>query len=267
MNHELHDPDLIAAFAGGDSHETSAAEAERLLASCAECRAEFDLHRDVAGWLASAPAVSMTAEERTAMRAGVRSGISSGASVATIAPRSMRRWTAIGSVAATLFVLVGVLGVVSQMNKGIQGSATLNTEAQTLAGESARAAADAGGSATTAAPATTAAAAETTMAAPTSGFFLSDLSAVSKQELSSQVADQIAALRSDAAAEPITAKRLNDSENPIPECFPSDQDVYAITEATIDEKLIEVFVVKDAATGDYVAEAFTADTCEPFSLA
>jgi hypothetical protein len=263
MNHDQHDPDLIAAFAGGDADDASAAEAERFIATCPDCRAEFDLHREVSAWLASAPPVSLTSDERTAMRAGVRAGIARGGEVVQLSP--MRRWTAIGSVAATLFVLVGVIGLLSQLSNGASTSAPVEAAARILENDSSASDLAETQGLAGASPATTAAAAETTLAPATAESILTDLRDVTKAELNERVADQIARLRADGGAEPITAKRLNDSERPVPECFPVDQDVYAITEASVDNILVEVFVVGDTA-GDFVVEAFDAATCDPFPL-
>lgn len=68
MTEHEHDLDFIAEYAGG-ANLPGAAD---LVATCAVCRAEFDSQQRVAQWLAAAPAVSMTPEERAALRGATR---------------------------------------------------------------------------------------------------------------------------------------------------------------------------------------------------
>ncbi|HEY7704644.1 MAG TPA: hypothetical protein VID03_07425 [Acidimicrobiia bacterium] len=68
MTEHEHDLDLIAEYAGGADSPAAA----DLVATCAVCRAEFESQQRVAHWLATAPAVSMTPEERAALRGAVR---------------------------------------------------------------------------------------------------------------------------------------------------------------------------------------------------
>jgi hypothetical protein len=68
MTDHQHDLDLIAEYAGG----ADLPDAADLVATCAICRAEFEGQQRVANWLAAAPVVSMTSEERAALRSAVR---------------------------------------------------------------------------------------------------------------------------------------------------------------------------------------------------
>jgi anti-sigma factor RsiW len=108
--HDSHDLDLIADYADGGRDPA----AERLLDACAECRAELALHQEMRSLLAGSAPVSMTDDERAAMRAGVRAGINEVAPVVPLSARRQSRWLKLGSVAAAMFVTVGVAGVLTQ---------------------------------------------------------------------------------------------------------------------------------------------------------
>ncbi|NIR41475.1 MAG: hypothetical protein GWN07_11975, partial [Actinobacteria bacterium] len=92
-------------------------EARRLVAACDECAEEYRVQREVRSVLAAAPVARMTDDERLRIREGALAALTTDP---TPAARSsartrrsdawMRRWAAIGTVAAALFVAVGLAG-------------------------------------------------------------------------------------------------------------------------------------------------------------
>lgn len=274
--HDSHDLDLIADYADGSRDPA----AEELLASCADCRAELEMHRQIRSVLSSAPLPSMTDEERVAMRAGVHAQLDAGAPVVSLDSRRQRRWLQLGSVAAAMFVTVGVAGVLTQGGGG-DDAATVALE------ESARQSNDADGGA--AADATTAADFATEMASPetatettaagataTTAATAGDVGVLEAMEVGQAVTfpDPISRDRLDAhltatvewlesqSAEQLDAAWFSDREVPTPACFSSEVDpVFAVVNATVDGQAVEVFVALDPETGQYRSDIYEVDGC------
>ena len=274
--HDNHDLDLIADHADG----IPSPDAERLLESCAECRAELAMHLEMKELLASAPVVTMTDDERAQLHAGVRAGIEQPAPVVSITERRQRLWMRLGSVAAAMFVTVGVAGVFANMEDGGVETAAFEAASDTTAGgesaaredvqeESAAFAADA-------ATETTAAASEDTTASGEGGGAeqpeipeaipvgpLVDAGAITFAELEERVTATIELLRTDPAPLVLDTDWFNgNSERPAPSCLSSEVDpVFSVINAVIDGQETQTFVVLDAATGDYRADTFLAEDC------
>jgi hypothetical protein len=160
-----HDLDLIAALADGSASDEPLARS--LIETCPVCRAEYEAQIEVIAWLGASPTPAMTDIERAELRRGVRAGMMSGPSSATVTPW----WQRLGYVAAGLLVVAGLVGVLqrSELMGGGDEAVTDVTTAAAEGGEEAPTedapfvAEDAGGD--TAAPTTTAAAAMDTLAA------------------------------------------------------------------------------------------------------
>ncbi len=67
-----HDFDLIAAHAEGTASPEEAVMAERSMAQCEECTAEYEAQRHILELLASAPSVEMTDVERASLHRALR---------------------------------------------------------------------------------------------------------------------------------------------------------------------------------------------------
>lgn len=113
-HHDLHDLDLIAAHASGETDP----RAEALVSICAQCRAEYDLQRQVREWLKLAPVVTMADHERSALQYRVSEQI--GRSRARAPGALLLR---IGAAAAGLAVLAGLSGVLGQLGGGTRQAA------------------------------------------------------------------------------------------------------------------------------------------------
>lgn len=275
--HDRHDTDLIAAFADGDLEgDTSAIEQQ--LAECAECRVEFELHRDVRAVLSSAPSVTMTDDERSRLRAGVLAGVERGAPVVQMpVRRPSRRWMALGSVAAAALAVVGVAGIVtSGLGTGTDDSATATTAAATAAAADDAAGAeysdrlqlavpettmmaDDGDMAEESATATTAASAE--LAEPYLSY--QDMGDAPEVEVDAMVERTIAGLAATDAPEPLTAEWFAENDKPTPSCFVAVEDpLYAVITATIGSEEVEVLIVRGE-DAIYRPETFTVEGCVP----
>lgn len=143
-NHDLHDLDLIAAHASGEVDP----RAEVLVSTCGDCRAEYDLQRQVREWLSLAPAVTMAEHERSALQHRVAGQIDRQAMAGTQDRRKTQAPGAlllrIGAAAAGIAVLAGLTGVLGQIGGGSAGSATTVAAAGTLAATESMLAADDG---------------------------------------------------------------------------------------------------------------------------
>ncbi len=113
-----HDLDLIAALAEGSLHDETAARA--LVENCPECREEYAGQRAAIEFLASAPEVSMTELERAGLHRDLWTELRS----APATTKQVPWWYRWSYVAAGLFVVVGLAGVLSgQLGQGDQGAA------------------------------------------------------------------------------------------------------------------------------------------------
>ena len=119
-NHRLHDLDLVAAYAlssdlEGDDPGIDRDRAVALVDTCPECRAEFQLQREVATWVSGAPVVVMGDDERSLLHARVQQEISR-QNVVSLSDRRSRRQPGLilfrlGTAAAALAVIAGIGGV------------------------------------------------------------------------------------------------------------------------------------------------------------
>jgi hypothetical protein len=279
--HDSHDLDLIADYADGSRDPA----AERLLESCSECRAELALHQEMRGLLAGAPPASMTDAERAALRAGVRAGIDEPAPVVSLDARRQSRWLKLGSVAAAVFVTVGVAGVVTQQG-GTESSTTFEAAAggseestseeaftldaatdTTAAGEVSEFAAEDRATEAGSQPETTTAAADSL---PVGGAdvaalgvgVLTDAGPVTRVELDGQLDALIDLLANQPDAEQLDTTWFNDREIPAPSCLTSEAlPVFGVINAIIDDADVQAFVVFDATTSEYRADIFLVDGC------
>ncbi len=124
-----HDLDLIAAFAEGSLDD--ATEARALVESCEECRDEYQAQLAALEYLASVPRVAMSDLERAALHRDLWTELRSppGKKVAT---PWWYRWS---YVAAGLFVVLGLAGVLSGLLRG-GGADTASVDvAETFAGD------------------------------------------------------------------------------------------------------------------------------------
>jgi hypothetical protein len=122
-NHDQHDLDLIAAYASGEIDP----RAEDLVGSCAGCRVEFDLQRQVREWLVSAPMVTMADHERSALHHRVTAQLghvlkNRRAGARRFAPSTLL--VRLGAAAAGLAVVLGLSGVMGQLGFGGATAAT-----------------------------------------------------------------------------------------------------------------------------------------------
>ncbi len=120
-----HDLDLIAALAEGSLDDESVARA--LVEECQECREEMLAQERALAFLASIPPAGMTDLERARLHRDARAEIR-GHQPATRDPASWYRWA---YVAAGLFVVVGLAGVLSG-RFGMGGDAAGAPEAATF---------------------------------------------------------------------------------------------------------------------------------------
>jgi hypothetical protein len=278
--HDNHAPDLIADYADGSRDPA----AERLLDSCAECRAELALHREMRRLLAGTVPVSMTDDERIALHAGVRAGIERPAPVVSLDARRPSRWLKLGSVAAAVFVTVGVAGVLTQQG-GDDASFDVAAGAEETADDEAL---------------TLEAATETTAAASTAEFaaedratesgsqpesttaadsppgdgsetaaldvgIVTDAGSITRTALDDRLDALIALLRNQTVSERLETTWFNDREIPAPSCLTSGVlPVFGVINATIDGVEVQALVVFDAATSEYRSEILLVDGCTAF---
>lgn len=107
-----HDLDLIAAYADG-LPEVDAGRARALIDTCGICRDEYEAQRAVRSWLQEPPPAGLDVAERHRLRGAVLESIGGGTPVVDLAKMRMRRWVAVGSVAAALMVMVGLGNILS----------------------------------------------------------------------------------------------------------------------------------------------------------
>jgi hypothetical protein len=113
-----HDLDLIAALAEGSLDDET--EARALLESCEECQAEYRSQLEILTILSSAPPAEMTELEKAALHRDLWTELRNPSTNAPTGP-AWYRWS---YVAAGLFVIVGLVGVLSgQLGLGSGDSA------------------------------------------------------------------------------------------------------------------------------------------------
>ncbi len=105
-----HDLDLMAALADGSLHDEDRARSR--LTSCEVCRAEYESHRSVLVATRSAEPIEMSGTERAALHRDVLSAMANSASTPT--RRSSFLWPRFGYATVALFLVVGLVGVLSQ---------------------------------------------------------------------------------------------------------------------------------------------------------
>lgn len=269
-DHHAHDADLVAALAGGwidDDAERAAAEV--LVEECETCRTEFELHTDVSGWLASATDVPMTDQERDVLHRRVHAEVAPGANVVAMPDRSTRTWLRIGSVAAALVVVVGVGGLLTQLDGAESGDSADGGSAETLAAEEAADPVegllrdDSGGDEAATAMQTD----ETASAAPESaedmdeavpdggvaGYggplaapVVEDATDHSPEALGERAAAFAEEVASREDPPPLTPDDFSAREAPTPECFTTAvEPAYGVLLTTLADRPVQVYVVAD----------------------
>jgi len=103
-----HDHDLIAALAEGRLEPDRAAEAERVIAADPAASALLAAHRKALAAIATAPAVELSATERSSLRAAVSDAVGLDRSPQPVV-RRRAPWAAISVAAATLAALIAVV--------------------------------------------------------------------------------------------------------------------------------------------------------------
>ena len=270
--HDSHDLDLIAEYADGSRDPA----AERLLDSCAECRAELALHREMRRLLAGTVPVSMTDDERIALHAGVRAGIERPAPVVSLDARRPSRWLKLGSVAAAVFVTVGVAGVLTQQggddasfDVAAGAEETADDEALTLeAATETTAAASMAEFAAEDRATESGSPPESTTAAdspPLDVGIVTDAGSITRTALDDRLDALIDLLSNQTASERLETNWFNDREIPAPSCLTSGVlPVFGVINATIDGVEVQALVVFDAATSEYRSEILLVDGCTAF---
>ena len=105
-----HDLNTIAALADGSLKDETTARA--LVESCDECRIEYESHRVVIAALAAVEPATMTDLEKAALHRDLWTDLRADAAPAVKTPPWWYRWS---YAAAGVFVVVGLVGVVSQL--------------------------------------------------------------------------------------------------------------------------------------------------------
>lgn len=118
-----HPLDLIAALADGSLSDE--AEARSLIETCHQCRDEYLAQTEVIAWLATAPAVEMTDLEKATLHRDLWTELRSQAAKRSATPW----WQRLSYVAAGLFVIVGLVGVLNSGVLGGGGEAAATTTA------------------------------------------------------------------------------------------------------------------------------------------
>jgi len=121
-----HPLDLIAALADGSLSDE--AEARALIESCQECRDEYRAQTEVIGLLAGVPAPEMTDLEKAALHRDLWTELRGQPEKSTATPW----WQRLSYVAAGLFVVVGLVGVLNNVDSG-DGAASDTTVAEASA--------------------------------------------------------------------------------------------------------------------------------------
>jgi hypothetical protein len=122
-----HPLDLIAALADGSLSDE--AEARALIESCQECRDEYRAQTEVIGWLAAAPAAEMTDLEKAALHRDLWTELRREPGKASTTPW----WQRLSYVAAGLFVVAGLVGVLNNVEFAGGGEASDTTVAEASA--------------------------------------------------------------------------------------------------------------------------------------
>ncbi len=120
--HEYHDEGMILDLRN-DPAATEAEIAARL-DGCEQCIADLAEQRMIAAYLADLEPPSLTGSERAALRSAVLAEVES-APVIPLSPRRAWDWTRLGTVAAALFGVVAVAGLVSVIGGGNDDAATV----------------------------------------------------------------------------------------------------------------------------------------------
>lgn len=266
MTMHEHDLDLIAEYAQG-TLPSRADEARRLIAGCEICAAEFRTQREMRSMLGALPPVSMSDQERIRLREGVLGHIPAAppAPATRTSPVRLRRWYALGSVAAVLLAAVGLVGVLSNMEGG-NDTADLAVPSTSLP-----AAEDGGASIEALRPTDDADAAadraEDEMAAAASGGdgvvpVIEDLGAISRTELHTVIEQTLAEVESSPLPPPtepvggqLAALCARQVDRPIAKAIL----------ALVEEEPLEVFFLLPDGDGTDV-EAFVPPDCEPYPL-
>lgn len=256
-DHDLHDVDLVAAYAL-DHDGVDREAASRLVAACPECRAEFDNQTAVTSWLSAAPVVALSDDERAALHAGVDRAIAKPTVVALPDRRGRQPGQIlfrIGTAAAALALIAGLGGVFDRVGGDDDGGGVFQTEASELA-DSAESTAAAGPTTTTAAT-FAAASAERTM-----------LAGGDAAEVRREIDELIA-----RASSPEEAGASNDSQadamTSVAECSDQivDQEILITAESLLDGEPIIVFVVSGPSAADEVeALVFRMADCSSVDL-
>lgn len=105
-----HDLNTIAALADGSLKDE--AQARALVESCDECRVEYESHKVVIAALAAVEPVTMTDLEKAALHRDLWTDLRADTAPAVKTPPWWYRWS---YAAAGVFVVVGLVGVVSQL--------------------------------------------------------------------------------------------------------------------------------------------------------
>ncbi len=262
-----HDLDLIAAYADG-TLEGDSAQAERLIATCEECRDEYRRQRQVKELLGALPPVTLTDIERHRLHAELRRELTPTPPEVVTPPRPRRtpRWMGVAAVAAGFLVVVVGVGTVVRMG----GLASGGVEAQ-LAEEATTTAA------ATAETSTTGAAAEVyelapeggTEAVPVPGEDLAasttttagrveDLGDATLADIEEALAQQAATVVGAAGTAP---RRIYE---PLLACTDRvEGDILAAVTAVVDGTPVEAYLV-EGNTGDDVV-VLTVSDCRPLS--
>jgi hypothetical protein len=248
----------VAAFAG-DPFDVDREIAAALIASCAECRNEFDLHRQITTWLAAAPAVSLADNERAQLHEAV-GRVTGKPTVVSMAERRRQRQPGqllfrIGAAAAALAVVAGLGGVFRNLG-GDPVIQAFDTVASDLANEAESSAAEssAGAASTTAATAEILTATED--AARLDG---GDSDAVQKEvdELVDEAAQRIAVATGEEGSTAIAAALPCQDQV-------AEREILVSAESTLDGEPIVVYVV--AGDDGIDALVFLSGDCSPVDL-
>ena len=105
-----HDLNTIAALADGSLKDE--AQARALVETCDECRVEYESHKVVIAALAAVEPVTMTDLEKAALHRDLWTDLRADTAPAVKTPPWWYRWS---YAAAGVFVVVGLVGVVSQL--------------------------------------------------------------------------------------------------------------------------------------------------------
>lgn len=273
--HERHDLDLIAGYADG-SLTSDIEEARRLVTSCAACAEEYRVQREIGELLRAAPAPMLRDEERLRLREGALAAVAPvdgpAPSTGSAPTRWMRRWVALGSVAAALLVMVGIAGSIGNLTGGADEAADGGSvlEASEAPPATSQATADDSARQELAVPGQDAGDAAIAGIVPEeTSSPLVDLGPVSDAAVAETVERTIAGIEDRLASDvPVASLALtptwfNDRERPVPDCFGDvDGTVVAVVTAEVDGSSVNAFVVVDP-SGSVAAEAYDTDACTP----